>query len=91
MALGPVSEGSDKLHGGLIRDNSIYLKDGYEGIHLRKCDDFQVIGNRIAGNAYYGIRLSGHRKFDDLDMSSIQNQVKDNDLDELQIKNIHES
>ena len=86
VVLGPVSEGSEKLCGGIIRDNLIYLKDGYEGIHLRKCDDFQVLGNSIAGNAYYGIRISGHRKFDDLDMSSIQNQVKNNDLDELQIK-----
>ena len=86
VALGPVSEGSDKLRDGLIRDNFIYLKDGYEGIHLRKCDDFQVIGNRVAGNAYYGIRISGHRKFDDRDMCSVQNQVKNNDLDELRIK-----
>jgi len=86
VALGPVSEGSEKLRDGLIRDNFIYLRDGYEGIHLRKCDDFQVTGNKIFGNAYYGIRISGHRKFSKLDMSSIRNQVKDNDLDGLQIK-----
>jgi parallel beta-helix repeat protein len=86
VALGPVSEGSEKLRGGLIQDNSIYLRDGYEGIHLRKCDGFQVLGNKISGNAYYGIRISGHRKFSELDMSSIDNQVKDNDLDELRIK-----
>ena len=86
VALGPVSEGSDKLQGGLIRDNFIYLKDGYEGIHLRKCDDFEVSGNTISGNAYYGIRISGHRKFDDLDMSSIQNKIKNNNLDDLKIK-----
>jgi len=86
VALGPVSEGSEKLRDGLIRDNFIYLRDGYEGIHLRKCDGFQVLGNRVSGNAYYGIRISGHRKFSELDMSSIDNQVKDNDLDELRIK-----
>ncbi len=86
VALGPVSEGSEKLRDGLIRDNFIYLRDGYEGIHLRKCDDFQVINNRISGNAYYGIRISGHRRFDDRDMSSVHNQVQNNDMDGLQIK-----
>jgi parallel beta-helix repeat protein len=86
VALGPVSEGSEKLHGGLIRNNFIYLKNGYEGIHLRKCDEFRVLGNMISGNAYYGIRISGHRKFGDLDMSSTKNQVKDNNLDKLKIK-----
>ncbi|MHA2392901.1 MAG: ArsR family transcriptional regulator [Promethearchaeota archaeon] len=86
IALGPVSEGSDKLEGGLIRDNLIYLNDGYEGIHLRKCDDFKIIGNQISGRAYYGIRLSGHRKFNALDMASTQNQIKENNLNELKIK-----
>jgi len=90
VALGPVSEGSEKLRGGLIRDNFIYLSDGYEGIHLRKCDGFQVTGNRVSGKSYYGIRISGHGKFDDRDMSSIRNQVRNNDLDGLQIKETDE-
>ena len=90
VALGPVSEGSSKLKSGIIKNNSIYLKDGYEGIHLRKCDDFQVTGNAVSGNAYYGIRVSGHRRFDELDMSSIGNRVKNNNFNGLKIKHADE-
>jgi hypothetical protein len=86
LVLGPVTEGSSKLCGGIIRDNLIHLKNGYEGIHVRKCDDFRITGNKISGEAYYGIRLSGHRRVQDLDMSSIQNHLEGNDLLDLTIK-----
>lgn len=86
LVLGPVSEGSSKFKGGIIRDNVIILKNGYEGIHVRKCDGFNITGNKISGEVYYGIRVSGHRKFEDLDMSSIQNHLDGNDLQDLAIK-----
>jgi predicted transcriptional regulator len=86
LVLGPVTEGSSKLYGGVIRDNVIQLQNGYEGIHVRKCDDFRIMGNKISGEAYYGIRLSGHRKFQDLDMSAMQNLLENNDLSDLHIK-----
>jgi hypothetical protein len=86
LVLGPVTEGSSKLCGGVIRDNVIQLQNGYEGIHVRKCDDFRIMGNKISGEAYYGIRLSGHRKFQDLDMSATQNLLENNDLSVLHIK-----
>ncbi len=63
-----------------------YLQHGYEGIHIRKCDEFQISGNELIGEAYYGIRVSGGRNFRDLDMSSIHNHVEDNDLQGLVIK-----
>jgi predicted transcriptional regulator len=86
--LGPVMdrEGADKLRGGTIRNNSISLKDGYEGIHVRKCDDFEVADNTISGDAYYGIRISGRRKSGELDLSALNNLVEDNDLGELRIR-----
>nr|MBC8275979.1 DUF1724 domain-containing protein [Chloroflexota bacterium] len=49
VILGPLTdrEGADKLRGGTVRNNRVQLKDGYEGIHVRKCDDFEVAGNTI--------------------------------------------
>jgi predicted transcriptional regulator len=85
LALGPRIEGS-KLIGGVIRDNQIYLKNGYEGIHLRKCDDFEVAENKIFGEAYYGIRVSGNRKIGNQDLGSYSNQLYGNDLQGLVIK-----
>jgi predicted transcriptional regulator len=86
--LGPVMdrEGADKLRGGTIRNNSISLKDGYEGIHIRKCDDFEVADNTISGHAYYGIRISGRRKSGELDLSALNNLVEGNDMGELRIR-----
>ena len=86
VILGPLVESSSKLRGGVIRDNVIYLKNGYEGIHLRKCDAFSVSGNQVSGEAYYGIRISGSRIYGDIDMGSIENSVNENDLKELKIK-----
>lgn len=86
--LGPVTDREDagKLRGGLIKNNQIYLKNGFEGIHVRKCDAFKVRENTISGKAYYGIRISGRKKPGDLDLSAINNLVEYNDMNNLEIK-----
>ena len=86
--LGPVMdrEGADKLRGGVIRDNRIWLKDGYEGIHVRRCDDFEVAKNLISGKAYYGIRISGRRRTGGPDLRALNNLVEGNDMRELWIR-----
>jgi predicted transcriptional regulator len=86
--LGPVMdrEGADKLRGGTIRNNRIMLKDGYEGIHVRKCDDFEVADNTISGEAYYGIRISGRKRSGELDLSALNNLVEGNDMGRLRVR-----
>jgi predicted transcriptional regulator len=86
--LGPVMdrEGADKLRGGIIRNNRIRLKDGYEGIHVRKCDDFEVADNSISGEAYYGIRISGRRSSGELDLRALNNLVEGNDMGGLRVR-----
>jgi predicted transcriptional regulator len=86
--LGPLTdrEGADKLRGGTIRNNRIQLKDGYEGIHVRKSDDFEVSDNTISGEAYYGIRVSGRRRSGELDLRALNNLVEGNDMGDLQIR-----
>jgi len=88
IALGPVMdrEGAGKLKGGTIRNNRIQLKDGYEGIHVRKCDDFEVADNTISGKAYYGIRVSGRRKPGEIDLIALNNLVEGNDMSGLDVK-----
>ena len=88
VILGPLTdrEGADKLRGGTVRNNRVQLKDGYEGIHVRKCDDFEVAGNTISGEAYFGIRISGRKKSGELDLRSLNNSVENNDMNELRIK-----
>jgi len=88
VALGPATsrEGAEKLTGGTIRNNIIQLKDGYEGIHVRKCDKFEVIENKISGEAYYGIRISGRRKAGERDQKALNNLVEGNDMDGLRIR-----
>jgi hypothetical protein len=88
IVLGPVTEreGSGKLKDGTIRNNRVYLKDGYEGIHVRKCDDFEVTNNIISGEAYYGIRISGRRRSGELDLRALNNVVEDNDMKDLRIR-----
>ena len=85
---GPIISGENvkKLTGGLIKDNEIDLKGGSVGIHIRKCDDFEVSGNKVTGEAYYGIRVSGRRITEGLDLRSIGNHFEDNDLAGLKIK-----
>jgi predicted transcriptional regulator len=86
--LGPVMnrERADKLRGGVIKNNRIHLMDGYEGIHVRKCDDFEVADNTIMGEAYYGIRVSGRKSSGNQDMRSLNNMILDNDMNNLKIK-----
>jgi parallel beta-helix repeat protein len=86
--LGPVMErkGADKLRGGVIRNNQIVLEKGYEGIHVRKCDDFEVTENTISGGAYYGIRISGRRKSREQDLNALKNRVTDNNMSKLIVK-----
>ena len=86
--LGPSTdrEGAGKLRGGTIRNNRIQLKDGYEGIHVRKCDDFEVADNTISGEAYYGIRISGRKRSGELDLRALNNLVEGNDMGDLRIR-----
>jgi hypothetical protein len=86
LVLGPVTEGSSKLQGGNIRGNSIHFKSGYEGIHVRKCDGFDVVDNKISGEAYYGIRVSGRKKSGDQDQRALNNLVEGNDMEDLRIR-----
>ena len=86
LVLGPVTEGSSKLQGGIIRGNSIHFKSGYEGIHVRKCDGFDVVDNKISGEAYYGIRLSGRKKSGDQDQRALNNLVEGNDMEDLRVR-----
>jgi hypothetical protein len=85
IAIGPNAEGAGKLS-GVIRHNIIQLDDGYESIHIRKCDDFEVTNNTISGKAYYGIRLSGRKTSGKIDLSAMSNMVRDNDMNRLAIK-----
>jgi predicted transcriptional regulator len=88
IVLGPVTdrEGADKLRDGIIRGNHIQLKDGYEGIHVRKCDGFEVSRNTITGDAYYGIRVSGREKSGEIDLLSLNNVIGGNDMRNLRIR-----
>ena len=88
IVLGPVTdrEGADKLRDGIIRGNCVQLKDGYEGIHVRKCDGFDVSRNIITGDAYYGIRVSGRRGSGEIDLSSLNNTIAGNDMRNLRIR-----
>jgi len=92
IVLGPVTdrEGAGKLSGGVIRKNRIHLKNGYEGIHVRKCDDFEVTDNTISGEAYYGIRISGRSKSGRLDLRALNNVVEGNDMRDLRVRDPNE-
>ena len=87
IVLGPVTdrEGARKLSGGTISRNHVYLKKGYEGIHVRKCDKFKITDNTISGEAYYGIRISG-RESDKIDLNAYSNTVKGNEMRTLRIR-----
>jgi predicted transcriptional regulator len=86
LVLGPDSGESFKLKGGVIRENLVHLRNGYEGIHVRKCDDFMVSDNKISGKAYYGIRVSGRIKPGEIDLRSLNNTVEDNDMSDILIR-----
>jgi predicted transcriptional regulator len=86
VVIGPTNESSSKLIGGVIRENEIYLKNGYEGIHIRKCDDFEITGNKVSGKAFYGIRLSGRKKIGELNLGSYNNKLENNEFQEFMVK-----
>jgi len=62
------------------------LSSGYTGIHLRKAVGFEIEDNNVSGHAYYGIKVSGRRKTDEMDARSFDNRIIDNDLSRLIIK-----
>jgi len=80
-------EGVDKLREGLIRNNTIHLENGLDGILVQKCDDFKISNNKLSGSAYYGIQINTRPQKGDLDLGSYGNIVEDNDMKELEIKN----
>ena len=86
--LGPVMdrEKADKLRGGKIGKNHITLRKGYEGIHIRKCDDFEVIENTLTGDAYYGIRVSGRMSSREQDLRSLNNSIQGNDMSDFGVR-----
>jgi hypothetical protein len=88
IALGPVTDrgSSGKLTGGIIQQNRIHLNAGYEGIHVRKCDDFEVTNNTILGDMYYGIRISGRRQSKTLDLRARSNVIKNNEMRDTHIR-----
>jgi predicted transcriptional regulator len=82
---GPVQSESQKMSDGIIKNNEIYLENGAIGILIRKSDRFYISENKIQGNAYYGIQVSG-RESRDNDLHAIGNILSDNDFTELKIK-----
>ena len=88
VVLGPVTdrEGAGKLSGGIVRKNRVHLKHGYEGIHVRKCDNFEVSDNTISGEAYYGIRISGRSRSKEFDLRALNNKIQGNDVRDLRIR-----
>lgn len=89
VVLGPIinRKGAGKLRGGSIRNNRIHLTNGYEGIHVRKCDEFTITNNTLTGTAYYGVRLSGHKPSKTLNLRALNNEVDQTNMKELRIKN----
>jgi predicted transcriptional regulator len=77
-------KGSGELFGGLVRNNKIHLEDGQSGLHISS-RNFEVSGNKISGNAYYGLQTTGLKKSKDLDLK-FDVSIKDNDVTELKIR-----
>lgn len=79
-------KGAGKLNECIIKDNELILKEGYIGIQIRKSDFTQVINNRIAGKAYYGLQISGSRNRDCIELGAGKNRFEDNDMEQLLIR-----
>jgi predicted transcriptional regulator len=88
IALGPVTDrkGSGKLQDGVIRQNRIYLNAGYEGIHVRKCDNFEIVNNTLLGEMYYGIHISGRQRSKSQDLRALNNVVKHTEMQGIHIR-----
>ena len=78
--------GSKKLIGSVVKDNIIYLRDGLSGINIEMCDEADISGNRISGNAYYGIQINSIPTSGAPDLGSYENRIYDNHMSELYIK-----
>jgi predicted transcriptional regulator len=85
--LGSEMGGEDlgELFSGSVRNNQIHLVDGLSGIHINSTN-FEVSGNKISGNAFYGVQTSGLRKSKGLDLKPADASAADNDVTELKIR-----
>jgi hypothetical protein len=79
-------EGVGKLEQVVIRDNEIKLKEGSFGIQIRRSDSTEVSDNRITGEAYYGLQVTGSEDRQGIDLSAKENKFEDNDMEGLAIK-----
>jgi predicted transcriptional regulator len=78
--------GAGKLEKCIIRDNEIVLSDGYIGIQLRKVDNANIHDNNISGKVYYGLQVTGAKPRNEINLFSMNNVIKDNDMTKLVIK-----
>ena len=78
--------GAVNLSGGKIKNNSIFLIDGAVGIHVYRCNEFDVAENKVGGRAYYGAQVVGSAKKIIYDYTSNMNNIEFNDFSELEIK-----
>lgn len=78
--VGPEIGGNDvgTLFSGSIKNNEIYLDRGQAGVQIG-AENFRVSGNKIVGEAYYGIQVSG--------ISKSSTKLEENDVTGLIIKN----
>lgn len=83
---GGVHEDTGKLVGGSIKGNEIHLDNGSVGVLLDACEDFDVSDNRLSGEAYYGVQVTGGERVTGLDFGSYENRVQGNDFRDLVIK-----
>ena len=83
---GPVEyiESSEKIEECRIKDNDIYLHNGSVCIYVKESDRTEIVNNKISGNAYYGIQISGTKRRS-FDLGAYDNVVEDNDMEELVI------
>jgi predicted transcriptional regulator len=83
---GPEIGGNDVglLFGGSIKNNKISLKGGQAGIQIG-AENFKIYGNKIVGEAYFGIQLSGMNKTSS-NLYLAKDIQKDNDVSGLKVK-----
>jgi hypothetical protein len=72
------------LFSGSIKNNNIHLNGGQAGIQIGS-ENFRVSGNKIVGEAYFGIQVSGIGKL--ISNINLSKEIqKDNNLSGLKIK-----
>ena len=79
-------EGAGKLDKCLVVDNEVSLKDGSIGVMVRKSQFTEVSNNRISGEAYYGLQVTGSEDRQGMDLSANENKLEFNDMEGLKIK-----